>query len=113
MRRAILGVLIVAGLVTVTVGLFGQRNEALAQRLPATPAGNGELIVVPTPLGDKGQMLTVIDPRSQTIGVYSVELPGGRITLRSVRNITWDLQMTEFNGDNPLPREIRSQLEQR
>ena len=31
----------------------------------------------------------------------------------SVRNIHWDLQMMEFNGVNPLPREIRLQLEQR
>ena len=58
-------------------------------------------------------MLTVIDPRQQTIGVYSVDHVTGRISLRSVRNIRWDLQMTDFNSDNPLPREIRLQLEQR
>ena len=58
-------------------------------------------------------MLTVIDPRQQAMGVYRVDLASGRITLLSVRNIQWDLQMTDFNGVNPLPREIRSQLEQR
>ncbi len=58
-------------------------------------------------------MLTVIDPRQQAMGVYHIDLASGKIAPMSVRNIRWDLQMTEFNGVNPLPREIRSQLEQR
>lgn len=115
MRRAILGAFVGAGLVAVAIGLFDQRSEVLAQRAMPSPAlsGSEQLIAVPTPMGDKGQMLTVIDPRQQTIGVYTVDLPSGKITLRSVRNIRWDLQLTDFNGDNPLPREIRLQLEQR
>jgi hypothetical protein len=36
----------------------------------------------------------------------------GDITLKSVRNIHWDLQMVEFNTEAPLPREIRSMLDQ-
>jgi hypothetical protein len=64
-------------------------------------------------MGDKGQMLTVIDPRQQAIGVYHIDLVTGKIALRSIRSIRWDLQMTDFNGENPLPREVRLQLEQR
>ena len=77
------------------------------------PVGGSELIAVPSPMGDKGQMLTVLDPHQQTMGVYWIEAGTGKITLRSVRNIRFDLMMTDFNGDNPLPREIRLQLEQR
>jgi hypothetical protein len=98
------------------VGLLDQRAEVFAQRVaptPATTAAGGELIALPAPLGDKAQVLTVIDPRQQTMSVYHVDLPTGKITLMSVRCIRWDLQMTEFNGVNPLPREIRLQLEQR
>jgi hypothetical protein len=115
MRRAALGALVGAGLVAVAIGLFGQRGEVFAQRVTPCPQGatGGELIAVPTPLGDRGQLLTVIDPRQQTIGVYSIDLTTGKISLRSVRAIRWDLQMTEFNGDSPLPREVRLQLEQR
>ena len=35
----------------------------------------------------------------------------GELALKSVRNIQWDLQMTEFNGVAPLPRDIRAMLE--
>ncbi len=115
MKRAILGALLGAGLVVVTMGLGGPRNEAFAQRTATYPTtGSGsDLIAFPTPAGDKTQVLTVIDPRQQTIGVYRVDLGNGKITLLSVRNIHWDLQMTEFNGVNPLPREIRQNLEPR
>ena len=58
-------------------------------------------------------MLTVIDPRQRVIGVYHIDLSTGKITLKSVRNIQWDLQVEEFNNVSPLPKEIRSSLEQR
>jgi hypothetical protein len=115
MKRAILGVLVGAGLVMALVGFWDQRNEVFAQRaapLPAATAG-GDLIALPVPLGDKAQVLTIVDPRQRTVGVYHIDLSTGKITLRSVRNINWDLQMTEFNSDNPSPREVRLQLEQR
>lgn len=113
MKRAILGALVGAGLLWAVVVLVGW-DRAEAQRLaPPAAGGDGSLIAVPTPMGEKGQLLTVIDPKQQTIGVYFVEGSTGRITLRSVRNIRWDLQMLDFNGANPLPREIRLQLEQR
>jgi hypothetical protein len=115
MKPAALGALLGAGLVIVAAGLFGQRTEVFAQHAApyqATGSGN-DLIALPMPAGDKSQMLTVIDPRQQAMGVYHVDLSSGKITLLSVRNIRWDLQMIEFNGVNPLPREIRLQLEQR
>jgi hypothetical protein len=124
MKRAIMGLLVVAGVVTLAMCLVDRRGEAMGQHVvpysqptpPQTcpqPISGGELIAVPSPVGDKGQMLTVLDPRQQTMGVYWIEAGTGKITLRSVRNIRYDLQMTDFNGDNPLPREIRLQLEQR
>jgi hypothetical protein len=117
MKRAILGSLLGAGLVVAAAGLFGQRSEVFAQKTAAyQPIGSGsgsDLIAFPTPWGDKGQVLTVVDPRQQTIAIYAIDLPSGKISLRSVRAIRWDLQMMDFNGDNPLPREIRLQLEQR
>jgi hypothetical protein len=127
MKRAILGLLVGACVVTLAVGLLDRRQEAAAQHpftqtaysQPAPQGGSpvygsgGELIAVPTPMGDKGQLLTVIDPRQQTMGVYSIEAATGKITLRSVRNIRFDLMMMDFNPDNPTPREIRAQLEQR
>jgi hypothetical protein len=119
MKRAILGLLAGAGVVILAVCLLDHRGEVMGQHVvpyaqpTPQPACGGELIAVPSPMGDKGQMLTVLDPRQQTMGVYWIEAGTGKITLRSVRNIRFDLMMTDFNGDNPLPREIRLQLEQR
>jgi hypothetical protein len=112
MRRAILGVVVGAALAAV-VAWCGQRGEAVAQRVAYPAAGTGDLIAMQTPMGEHGQALTIVDPRQQTIGVYAIDLQTGKITLRGVRSIHWDLLMMDFNGERPLPREIRMQLEQR
>ncbi len=118
MKRAVLGTLLGVGLVTAAVAVAEQRGEIFAPR--ATPAalapaaaGGSELIVVPTVLGDKGQMLTVVDTRQRVLSVYHIDLSTGKIALKSVRNIQWDLQMAYLNNENPLPQEIRALLEQR
>jgi hypothetical protein len=115
MKRAVLGSLSLLGLVMAAVAVGGQRGEVGEQRAtPAPLATSGtELIVVPTSLGEKGQVLTVVDPRQRVLSVYHIDLVTGKIALKSVRNIHWDLQITDFNSDNPLPREIRSLVEQR
>ena len=42
------------------------------------------------------------------MAVYHVDRATGKITLKSVRNVRWDLLLDEFNGTNPAPREIRA-----
>ncbi|MFZ5829243.1 MAG: hypothetical protein ACOY3P_04110 [Planctomycetota bacterium] len=126
MKRLVLGAL-GGACFTVAVALVVEGgSEAFAQRFAATPpapsgglvAGSatagpsGELIVVSQP-AERGQTLTVVDPRQQALGVYFVDGSTGKITLRSVRSIRWDLQMTYLNNDPPLPQEIRAMLEQR
>jgi len=115
MKKAVLGVLLGTGLLMAVVGQFDRPSEVYGQRTaPNLAAGaGGELIAVPTPAGDRGQLLTVIDPRQQAMGVYHIDVPSGKIKLLSVRNLRWDLQMTYLNNENPLPQEIRALLEQR
>lgn len=87
-------------------------NVGFAQR-PAPPSlGSPGLISHVTTVGENRQQLTVLDPEMRVIAVYHVDLLKGNITLKSVRNIHWDLQMAEFNTEAPLPREIRLMLEQ-
>jgi hypothetical protein len=78
-----------------------------------TEAGASGLITLTSPAGENRQLLTVIDPRTRAVSVYHVDALTGTLSLKSVRNIHWDLQMVEFNGVSPLPREIRSMLEPR
>ncbi len=113
MRSAMLGSLLGAVVVAALIGSFDWGQQALADR-PATvyAAAGSELIAVPAETGD-GQILTVIDTRQRVMSVYRIEGKTGKITLLSVRNIQWDLQLTEFNGEHPLPQEIRRLLDQR
>ncbi|HEY2882885.1 MAG TPA: hypothetical protein VGJ15_10635 [Pirellulales bacterium] len=95
------------------VSLFGHQTPAFAQR--AVPYDSqAELIALPVQVVDAThQQLTLIDPRARVLSIYHVDTQSGAITLKSVRNIYWDLQLVEFNGTNPLPREIRGLLETR
>ncbi len=117
MKRAMLGALVGVGFVMAAVAVAEQRGDGLAQRgtppMSAPAAAGSELIVVPTSLGEKGQMLTVVDPRQRVLCVYHIDLATGKIALKSVRNIQWDLQINDLNNEKPLPQEIHSMLEQR
>ena len=75
--------------------------------------GSGGLIALSCQAGEHRQQLAVIDPSMKVVGVYHIDTATGDIVLKSVRNIHWDLQMMEFNGASPSPREIRTLLEQR
>jgi hypothetical protein len=115
--KRILGTLVAVGLMAAAIVAAGQRGEVFGQRLAPAAASPGaaagtELIVAPMALGDRGQMLTVVDPRQRVLCVYQIDA-AGRIALKSVRKIEWDMQMTDFNTDKPLPQEIRSSLEQK
>ena len=45
------------------------------------------------------------------MGIYLVDRGTGKIMLKSVRNFTWDLQMTNYDCDDPQPQDIRSGLQ--
>jgi hypothetical protein len=115
MKAVLLGALIGAGLVLVAAGISPGGNDEVFSRTGAVShvQANGELIAVSTVVGDKYQQLTVIDPRQQVLSVYHVQLGTGAVQLRCVRNLHWDLRMTEFNGESPLPREVQSLVEPR
>jgi hypothetical protein len=107
MRATAIGVVLGVGLV---VAAGGAPSDDRASRFQSN--GGAGLITSTVPAGEDRQLLTIIDPAAKVVGVYHLDLTTGEITLKSVRNITWDLQMLEFNGTIPSPREIRSQLEQ-
>ncbi len=114
MRTAVLGGLVGAVLVIALGMVTTGPNPVLAQRSPgAQPAPAGDLLAFATPLGDQHQQFVVIDPKTRVMSVYHIERASGEIALKSVRQIEWDLQLAEFNGVSPKPREIRLLLEQR
>jgi hypothetical protein len=117
MKRAILGTLVGIGLVMAAAAVAEPRGEYLAQRaMQAAPAATAlagsELVVVSASLGEK-QMLTVVDPRQRVVSVYHIDMATGKISLKSVRNIQWDLQINDLNNENPLPQQIQLLLQQK
>jgi hypothetical protein len=83
----------------------GQRLNSSVDPVPH----QAELIAISHP-SQTGQQLTIIDPRLRVICVYQVDRSSGQISLKSVRNVHWDMMMDEFNGMSPSPKEIRATL---
>lgn len=113
MRRTLCGALIGAGLViAATVGrgslepAFGGPGDMA--NLPSLV--DSGLFTQVTSEGGQPLTVTVVDPRQRAMAIYHVDRDSGEIALRSVRNLTWDLQMVEFNSGKPLPQDIRSGL---
>ena len=114
MRIAVVGAWVVASLVLASLLAALVPNVGFAQRAaPSATTSGGGLIALAMPVEEQRQQVTVIDPEKQVLSVYHIDLASGEVVLKSVRNIHWDLQMTEFNGTSPLPREVRSLLDQR
>ena len=117
MRTAVLGLLVLVGLVVSIVGICSQRNSAYAQSNADYPELQKEadenLIAFSVQDGEGNQQVTLIDPVSRAMSVYHIDTATGEVTLKSVRRFHWDLQMEEFNGTSPLPRDIRSLIERR
>lgn len=118
MRKIVWGgvaaVLLVAG--TWAVGAPGLNGITAAPNVDARGERGGVsegLIALMGPVAEGRQQLTVVDPRTRVIGVYSIDAASGVITLKSVRNFHYDLLMDEFNGAAPAPRDIRTLLQQR
>jgi hypothetical protein len=112
MRRSLIGALIVAGLViAATIGrgasdiAFGGPGD-----MPLLSLQDTGLFTQVTAENGQPLTVTVVDPRQRAMAVYHVDRSTGEIVLKSVRNLTWDLQMVQFNSGNPLPQDIRSGL---
>ena len=86
-------------------------QPVLPTRLPVAAAG--DLMAFSAETAEGPSQVTLIDVKAHVMCVYHVNRTSGEIELKSVRKFHWDLLMEEFNGVQPLPREIRALLEQR
>jgi hypothetical protein len=110
----------VFGLIGGTVVAFvfwsvvGRGVPAVAQ--PSVYQPSGELIALSAMVEvdrQATQQIAVVDPRSRRIGIYHVDPKSTAINFKSVRNIEFDLQMTEYNTAEPLPEWIRATLQRK
>jgi len=117
MRSVVLGLVVVAGLLVSVVGICSERNRVFAQHAavhrPDRGKSDAQLISFSVLAPEGRQQITMIDTVNRVMSVYHVEMATGEISLRSVRRFHWDLQMDEFNGASPSPRDIRAMTEPR
>jgi hypothetical protein len=88
-----------------------QRPPRLVGGMPNDPAAGASLWISTSSLDDGRQVLLVVDPHSRNAAVYHLDGGPGTLTLRSTRNLTWDLLVPEYNGQEPKPGALKKMLE--
>jgi hypothetical protein len=85
-------------------------NEKWKEASTVTAEQEG-LIAIKLEGNATSNQIALVDPEQKVISVYGIDRTSGEIKLKSVRKVEWDLQLDEFNGKQPSPREIRSNVE--
>lgn len=123
MRVAAFGLSVLAVLLVVLAAIwvdplaYGQVPQepavqpVLPSRIPLAAAG--DLMAFSSEVGSGPAQVTLIDVKSRVMCVYHIDRTSGQIELKGVRKVQWDLLIEDFNGVQPLPRDIRALLEQR
>jgi len=83
----------------------------LAAQRPAAPAGTGPLWISESRLDDTRRLLVVIDEVGRHAALYHVDAAAGTLTLKSTRDIAWDLSVGDFNAQEPKPAAIQRMLQ--
>jgi hypothetical protein len=86
-------------------------SQGPAPRPHAAQAAGAGLWVSDSPLDDGRRLLIVIDPATRHAAVYHVDPASGSLTLKSVRDISWDLAVDEFNAQEPRPAALKKMLD--
>lgn len=100
-----------------TSGVFSQSQNpyGIATAAPsawysAVPqvAANGSLLLSSSITPQGLHQISVIDSQAKSLAVYHVQPDSGQVILKSVRNITADFGLDEFNGSDPSPSKVRA-----
>jgi hypothetical protein len=102
-----------AGIAFATMlGSGGLAAQRAGRPLPGGPNDQqGSLWIQATPLDDGRQMLLVVDQQNRALAIYHVDPSSGTLTLKSTRDVRWDLMVEEFNAQEPKPAALKKMLE--
>ena len=78
---------------------------------PLAVAESHSLWIADSALDDGRRMLVVIDPERKHAAIYHVDAMAGTLTLKSTRDIGWDLLIEDFNAQTPKPADLKRMLE--
>jgi len=90
-------------------GLAAQRGGRAPQAATGDPAG--PLWTLTSTLDDGRQMLLVVDQQKRALAIYHLDPANGTLTLKSTRDISWDLLVEDFNCQEPRPAALKKMLE--
>lgn len=91
------------------LGFAAWINQADAQSPdPATFVSQDGIIALHLDGSETADAVALLDTKSRVMSVYHIDRSNGEVSLKSVRNVTWDLQLDEFNGVKPSPKEIKN-----
>ena len=114
-RRVVIAAGCLCGGVVVAaiLGSGGMAAQRAGRSLPAAGSGDqsGPLWTLATPLDDGRQMLLVVDQQNRTMAIYHVDPATGTLTLKSTRDVRWDLMVEDFNCLEPRPSALKKMLE--
>ena len=113
-RRLLLGTASLCGglLIATLLGSGGLAAQKNPRQPPAAANGQaGQFWTMVTPLDDGRQMLLLIDHQNRTLAIYHVDPGSGTLSLKSTRDITWDLMVEDFNAQEPRPSALKKMLE--
>jgi hypothetical protein len=99
-----------AALAVLAVAGVWWAGELAAQRASA-PGAAGPLWISETRLDDTRRLLVVIDEVGRHAAIYHLDATAGTLTLRSTRDISWDLSVGDFNAQEPRPAAIQRMLQ--
>ena len=86
------------------VSMWSQTSGAPSGNMPQSAE---RLEVVSSMLPSGIQQIVVVDSQNRSMAIYHIDPSQGKLALRSVRNLSWDLSMEQFNGQAPLPSDLR------
>lgn len=115
-----LGLLLAMSLATLTTGQTPETGSPLAElpgfgavtsppTLAESPQNKGQggitCQILPNPQGHYTAF--VFDSVRGVLAVYMIDQGTGQINLKSVRQVSWDLRLEEFNTNKPSPSDLR------
>jgi hypothetical protein len=100
------------GVALIAVGIWiGSLGGWTAAQRPLPPDGGSGLWISTGPLDDARRLLLVVDPHLKNAAVYHVDAAAGTLTLKSTRDISYDLLVGDFNAQAPKPADLKKMLE--
>lgn len=115
MRHVIILLLGCVGLIT--LGVASSHSEPQGGGLPSVfqiPApsstGNENMLMHAGMTSTGAQQIVLVDTAKRVMAVYQITPDTGVIQLKSVRNLTFDFQLEEFNSSDPTPSKVRNIL---